>query len=68
MKRRVFLQHVARGGLIGALGVLSGILLARRQVTLEESCTGQFQCRSCNRINRCELPEAKTARDYGEKG
>lgn len=68
MDRRIFLNRVARGGLLSLLVLVTGILVSRKQVSLKASCTGDFQCRNCNKLNGCELPEAISERDYGEKG
>ena len=68
MNRREYISSVVRGGMVGALGVLSGVLVYRRQVALDPGCTNSFQCRSCMKIKKCELPEAELVRDHGEKG
>jgi hypothetical protein len=68
MNRREYIHQVARGGLLGALAVFSGILIYRKQVIYEGKCTQRFQCRSCTKLNRCQLPEAELNRGYGDKG
>ncbi|MCK4747911.1 MAG: hypothetical protein KAT15_12765 [Bacteroidales bacterium] len=68
MDRKDFLKRVARVGLLGSLAVISGLLFSRRQVNFKADCTGDFQCRNCNKLKGCELPEALSERDHGEKG
>jgi hypothetical protein len=68
MDRRDFISRFARGGALGALAIISGILISRRQVTLQTECSDNAQCRNCNKLKRCELPEAKIARNHGEEG
>lgn len=68
MDRRYFLNRAARGGLVAVLFALGGILVSRRQVVLGEACSDDFQCRSCNKLKRCDLPEAENTRNYGQKG
>jgi hypothetical protein len=62
MDRKTFIVRVARGGLLGALALGSGILLARRQVTLQRECGWYLPCRDCSRLEHCTLPEAEEAR------
>ena len=68
MVRRDFIHSMVRGGLVAALAALTGFLVTRREVTLQADCAENFQCRSCSKLSRCELPEAKTLRDHGEEG
>ncbi len=68
MDRRDFVNKFARGGALGALAIMSGVLVSRRQVTLQTECSDNAQCRACNKLKRCELPEAKIAREYGKEG
>ncbi len=49
------------------MALLAGLLLSRKQVSLEKECGLNLQCRSCSRLKACELPEAKNERGY-EKG
>ncbi len=67
MDRRDFINRTARGGLLAALAVISGILFSRQQVALQANCSGDFQCRSCRKLNKCVLPEAEKERE-NEKG
>ena len=69
MVRRKFIHHLVRGGLVAGLAAAAGILISRDQVKLRSDCTVNFQCRSCNRLNGCQLPEAQQTREgYGEEG
>lgn len=68
MDRREFAVKVARGGLLGALAVMSGILISRNQVRLENDCSGGSHCRNCRKLNSCDLPEAEITRNNGRKG
>ena len=67
MDRREYIGKFARGGLLGALAVTTGILVFRKQVALKDDCPEGFQCRNCRKLNRCELPEAINERAH-EKG
>lgn len=68
MNRRGFLQKVGRGSLLAALMAAAGILVARRQVVSHQACSEGFRCRECRSLSQCQLPEAKTTREYGEEG
>ena len=68
MDRRHFIHRVVRGGVLAALAVLTGILFARQQVTLQGECSDNFQCKNCSKLSRCTLPEADKIREYGEEG
>lgn len=47
--------------------VLAGVLVSRRQVSLEQDCRLELQCGSCNKLKKCQLPEAENERG-NEKG
>jgi hypothetical protein len=69
MVRRTFIRQLARGGLLAGLAGAAGILISRDQVTLRSDCSANFQCRNCNKLTGCQLPEAqKTREGYGEEG
>ena len=65
MDRKEFINRFVRGGLLALLAVVPAILVSRKQVSLEESCSEDFMCRNCQRLERCELPEAITERKNG---
>jgi hypothetical protein len=68
MVRRKFIHQLVRGGMLAAMAAAAGILLTRNQITLGSDCSGNFQCRSCNKLKGCTLAEAQQIRDaYGEK-
>ena len=68
MDRRNFIHGAARGGLLAILGVVTGVLVFRKQVTLQDECLENFQCRNCTKLSSCELPEASNTKDNGEEG
>ncbi len=69
MVRRKFIHQLVRGGLLAGLAAAAGILISRDQVTLRSDCSANFQCRNCNRLKGCQLPEAQITREgYGEEG
>jgi len=65
MNRRNFLDKAGRGILLGGLATVSGILIARRQVSRETKCSANFQCRNCGKLSGCQLPEAEIERTDG---
>ena len=68
MDRRGFIQKFGRGSMLMALAAMAGILVARKQVHPDQECSDDFLCRECRRLSNCQLPEAITTRDHGEKG
>ena len=58
MKRKEFIVVLARGTILGALGVISGVLLFRDKDSVTD-CDFDFVCRNCKKITNCNLPEAK---------
>ena len=58
--RREFLNTLMRGGILAALGLLSGSLLLRSRD--EKSCSYGFDCSGCNRSKSCMLSAALEAR------
>ena len=65
MNRRNFIDKAGRGILLGGLVIVSGILVSRKQVVRENQCSANFQCKSCGKISKCQLPEAETERQDG---
>jgi len=54
--------------MLAALAAVAGILVARKQVQPDQECNDGFRCRECRSLSNCQLPEAITTRDHGEKG
>ncbi len=66
MDRREYISKFARGGLLGALAVATGILISRKQVALNDNCSEGFRCRNCRELNSCQLPEAINERGHAK--
>ncbi|MEN8155469.1 MAG: hypothetical protein ABFS10_00840 [Bacteroidota bacterium] len=62
MDRRRFIEQMARGGVLAGMALGTGFLLVRRQVTLQQDCGLNYQCRGCKKIEECRLPEAREER------
>jgi len=58
--RREFLNTLMRGGILAALGLLSGAVIFRSRD--EKSCSYGFDCSGCSRSKSCMLPAALEAR------
>jgi hypothetical protein len=67
MNRKAFIHTLVRGGILATMALLAGVLISRKQISLEKECGLNLQCRSCTRLKACELPEAKIERG-DEKG
>ena len=67
MNRKTFIASLFRGAILAAMALLAGVLLTRKQVSLEKDCGLNIQCRSCSRLKACDLQEAKNERG-NEKG
>ncbi len=65
MNRKKFIELSGRGILLGGLAIVSGVLVSRRQVSLDTNCSANFQCRNCGKLSKCKLPEAETERNDG---
>ena len=65
MNRRNFIEKTGRGILLGALAVVSVVLVSRRQVSLDTKCPANLQCRNCGKLSKCQLPEAEIERNDG---
>ena len=68
MDRRNFIQGIGRASLLAALAAVVGVLVSRRQVVGDQSCSANFQCRNCNKLTACELPEAEKTKGDGREG
>jgi hypothetical protein len=67
MNRKAFLSALVRGGILGAMALLAGVLLSRRQISMDKECGLDIQCRGCSSLKTCKLPEAEKER-RDEKG
>jgi hypothetical protein len=67
MNRKAFLSALIRGGILGSMALLAGVLLSRRQISLEKECGLGIQCGRCSSLKICKLPEAEKERE-DEKG
>jgi len=67
MNRKTFISSLFRGTILAGMALLAGVLLTRKQVSLEKSCGLNIQCRNCTKLKACDLPEAKIEMD-NEKG
>jgi hypothetical protein len=67
MDRKTFIGRVARLGILGGMALLSGILIARRQVGTGRECGLDEPCSHCPKLKSCTLPEAANERG-NEKG
>lgn len=65
MNRKKFIELSGRAFLLGGLAIVSGILISRKQVVRENQCSASFQCKSCRKLSKCQLPEAETERQDG---
>ncbi|MEZ5072273.1 MAG: hypothetical protein R2751_15250 [Bacteroidales bacterium] len=63
MKRREYMHAVARGGFLGALLALAGVLIHRQQLSLETECTALSACAQCKKLGTCTLPAAAAERN-----
>ena len=67
MNRKAFINTLARGGILATMALLAGVLISRKQISIEKECGLNLQCRSCTGLKACEFPEAKIERG-DEKG
>ena len=68
MDRRIFIQGIGRTTLLAELAAVVGVLVSRRQVVGDQNCSANFQCRNCNKLTACELPEAEKTKGDGREG
>ncbi|MBI5541026.1 MAG: hypothetical protein HY951_13255 [Bacteroidia bacterium] len=64
MDRREFIKNVARGSILVGLGLVAGTLLSREDEN--ENCDFDFICNNCNKLNKCNLPEAVKFKETGK--
>ena len=64
--RREFFRTCARGLGLAGLGLVGGVLAARRAERVgAESCENSGVCRGCPAYSGCGLPQALSARQRG---
>jgi hypothetical protein len=64
MDRREFIKNVARGSILVGLGLVAGKLLLRENEN--EKCDFDFICNNCNKLSKCQLPEAAKYKESGK--
>lgn len=57
--RRNFLGSVVRGAALGAIAIISAVLV-RRRLRSGQKCLSDGFCRDCRRFDDCKLPQAMT--------
>lgn len=62
------MDKLARGGFLALITLVTGILLARRQVTPGSDCPGEAICRGCRELERCTRPGAAREREDRRSG
>ncbi|MFH0759806.1 MAG: hypothetical protein V2B15_21130 [Bacteroidota bacterium] len=67
MNRRKFLHGLFRGGLLATMGLVAGILVSRKQISLQKECGLKSPCRNCRILKDCRLPAAEKER-FNDKG
>ena len=60
MKRRQFIEKIARHGLFVSLAALTGFLFFKEET--DEICDLEFVCKNCKWNKECNLDEAKKYR------
>jgi hypothetical protein len=61
--RRQWLRSVTRWAVLGAVGGLAAVLIARRPKRGESNeCRRDLPCRRCASLARCQLPRGRNAR------
>lgn len=48
---------LARGTILGAIGLLSAVLIFRKNTEVD-NCDFDFVCSRCRKVKQCDLPEA----------
>lgn len=66
MNRRKYIHSLARIGLTGAMALVAGVLVSRKQVRLERSCGESATCSSCRKLQQCDRLEARKERGNGK--
>lgn len=55
--RRDFLKIAIRNSALAGIAIGSGYLIFKDHT--DEACKLDFTCNSCNKLNKCKLPEAE---------
>jgi len=67
MDRITFINRFIRFSLLGGLVLLTGFLVARRNVKALDSCSINPYCSKCSDLAVCSKPEAIKQRNNGGK-
>jgi hypothetical protein len=66
MNRRRFIHGMVRGGLLASMTMVAGILVSRKQISLQKECGLKSPCRNCRILEDCRLPAAEKERINGK--
>ena len=67
MDRKAFISGLMRISLLGVLVLLTGFLMAKRNVNSLDSCNNNSLCSNCSKLSGCRKPEAIKQKKNGGK-
>jgi hypothetical protein len=58
MDRRAFLKNLMRISILSGLTIISAKVMFPEQKCEKDKCEYNFVCNNCNKLEKCNLPEA----------
>jgi hypothetical protein len=58
MNRRKFINNIARGSFLTALGAMSTVFIIQNKKNQDKQCYYEFVCNKCKKVDNCMLPQA----------
>jgi len=65
MERKQFIQTLARTSILAVMVGLVAVFVKRESIASTSECGIDFQCKKCNKVKDCTLPEAENFKNNG---
>lgn len=65
MNRKQFIQISARTSILALMAGLVAVFVKRDNISTTSECGIDFQCKKCNKVKACTLPEAENFKMNG---
>lgn len=65
MDRKQFIQTTVRTSILALMAGLVAVFVKRESIAPGSECELDFQCKKCNKLKACTLPEAENYRKNG---
>ena len=62
MNREQFIKTIIRSTILAGMAAMIAVFIKQDKIGVSSECGNDFQCKKCNKVKGCTLPEAKNFR------